>query len=327
MANARGKRKDRLLFLLQQLIGNTDDEHKMSRQELSDCCAASGHGKDPHMIGHDMDVLCSYGFDIITTTEGRKKYYNYGSRDFDVAELRTLIDAVALSLFISPQKTKALMEKIAGLSSRHDTEKLLASVYTGNVPKANNYHVFLAIDMIHQAINKGKKIMFQQYRYDGYRKQIMQNNGEVYTVSPYLTIWKNDRYFLLGWDGRDAAIRTFRIDRMAMPMMTDEPAHPCPEAFEVSKSRCFLTDMDGRGIEMSITLVCDDALMNNVVDQFGDDFPFERADCTHFRATVNATSNDAFWGWVFSFAERMRVEAPMEAKAMYQRRLRQALVG
>ena len=148
MASESGKKKDRRLFILQYLINNTDDEHRVSQQELADLCAESGHGSDRHLINNDINILCSYGFDVISTMEGRKKYYNYGCREFDIAELRTLIDAVESSVFISPRKTECLIQKIAGISSCHDAEKLRASVYTGKIAKAENNHIFLIIDVI-----------------------------------------------------------------------------------------------------------------------------------------------------------------------------------
>ena len=213
MASESGKRKDRRLFILQYLINNTDDEHRVSQQELADLCAESGHGSDRHLINNDINILCSYGFDVISTMEGRKKYYNYGCREFDIAELRTLIDAVESSVFISPRKTECLIQKIAGISSCHDAEKLRASVYAGKIAKAENNHIFLIIDVINQAINTGRKISFQHCCYDGNRKKVMRNNGEIYTVSPYLTIWKNDRYYLVGWaDNRsDIALQSVEI--------------------------------------------------------------------------------------------------------------------
>lgn len=325
MAAARGKKKDRLLFILQYLIGNTDDEHRISQQELADLCGESDHGSDRHVISHDIDVLCSYGFDIIRTKIGRKNYYNYGSRELDTAELRTLIDAVESSVFISPSRTENLIKKIAGLSGKHDAEKLCASVYTGKVSKAENNQIFLTIDVINQAINTGKKISFQHYLYDGNRNRVMRNNGEVYTVSPYLTVWKNDRYYLVGWaDNRDD-IRSFRVDRMALPMLLDDPAHPRPESFDPHHFYCTLTKMYGNGPEMDITLKCDDALMNSIVDRFGDDFGFERADDSHFLATVHVNASDTFWGWLFEYAGRMTVEAPAEAKQLYRERLTKAL--
>ena len=325
MASESGKRKDRRLFILQYLINNTDDEHRVSQQELADLCAESGHGSDRHLINNDINILCSYGFDVISTMEGRKKYYNYGCREFDIAELRTLIDAVESSVFISPRKTECLIQKIAGISSCHDAEKLRASVYTGKIAKAENNHIFLIIDVINQAINTGRKISFQHCCYDGNRKKVMRNNGEIYTVSPYLTIWKNDRYYLVGWADNRSDIRSFRIDRMALPVLTDEPAVPMPEGFDPYTYYCTLTKMYSNGPEMDITLRCDDALMNNIIDRFGEDFKFERADESHFLATVHVNASDTFWGWMFEYVGRMKVDAPEEAKQIYHERLSKAL--
>lgn len=232
---------------------------------------------------------------------------------------------VESSVFISPTRTKALIQRIAELSGRHDAEKLCASVYTGKVVKAENNQVFLTIDVINQAINTGKKISFQHYKYDGNRNRIMRNNGEIYTVSPYLTVWKNDRYYLVGWADNRAAIRSFRIDRMALPILLDEPAQPKPESFDPYFYYCTFTKMYSSGPEMDITLKCDDALMNNIIDRFGDDFIFNRADDTHFLATVHVNASDTFWGWLFEYAGRMKVEEPEDAKQLYRDRLEKAL--
>lgn len=325
MAAERGKKKNRLLFILQYLINNTDDEHKISQKELAELCCATEHGGDRHIISRDIETLCAYGFDIIRTKIGLRVFYNYGCRDLDTAELRALIDAVESSVFISPSRTNCLIQKIANLSSRHDAEKLCASVYTGKVAKAENNQIFLTIDVINQAINTGKKISFQHFQYDGNRNRIMRNDGEVYTVSPYLTVWKNDRYYLVGWTDNRSDIRSFRIDRMALPMLLDEPAHPKPDSFDPSFYYSTLTKMYGNGPEMDITLKCDDSLMNNIVDRFGTDFDFKRADDTHFLATVHVNASDTFWGWLFEYAGRMNVAAPEEAKQLYRERLEKAL--
>ena len=112
---------------------------------------------------------------------------------------------------------------------------------------------------------------------------------------------------------------------MAVTILTDEPAVPRPEGFDPYAYYCTLTKMYGKGPEMDITLCCDDTLMNNIIDRFGDDFDFDRADESHFRATVHVIASDTFWGWVFEYVGRMKVEAPEEARQIYHERLSRAL--
>ena len=70
MSENRNRTNDRPLFILQYLIRNTDDDHKVSLTQLMDVCKASGHGGNRHTISNDIDILCRYGFDIICSKEG-----------------------------------------------------------------------------------------------------------------------------------------------------------------------------------------------------------------------------------------------------------------
>ena len=83
MSENRNRTNDRPLFILQYLIRNTDDDHKVSLTQLMDVCKASGHGGNRHTISNDIDILCRYGFDIICSKEGNKNTYSYGSRQLD----------------------------------------------------------------------------------------------------------------------------------------------------------------------------------------------------------------------------------------------------
>ena len=153
MSENRNRTNDRPLFILQYLIRNTDDDHKVSLTQLMDVCKASGHGGNRHTISNDIDILCRYGFDIICSKEGNKNTYSYGSRQLDTAELRMLMDAVCSSVVIPPQKSESLAKKIALLSGQHDAEKLCSTVYLRKKARIGNQHIFLTIDAINQAIN------------------------------------------------------------------------------------------------------------------------------------------------------------------------------
>lgn len=324
MSEERGRKKDRLLFILRYLINNTDDDHRISQSELFDLCVSSDHGCDRHAISNDIRVLCSYGFDIIQTKIGTRNYYNYGCREFDTAELRTLMDAVVSCKSISQRKTECLIKKISKLTSCHDAKLLQASLYTGKVKKADNNQIFLTVDAINQAINSGKKLTFKPYSYEKGRGTA-RSAYETYIVSPFLTVWRNEQYYMIGWCENRKAVNAFRIDQMSVPALLNEQALPMPENFDVDDYLSHFIDTCSNGSEMEITLKCDNSLMTQVMAQFGSNLQYERTDSSHFRAKVRVHAGDMFWGWLFENVGRMRIEAPQEAKAIYQKRLSRAL--
>ena len=70
-----------------------------------------------------------------------------------------------------------------------------------------------------------------------------------------------------------------------------------------------------------ITLLCENPLMNSIIDRFGEDAPTQIVDKSHFtvEATVDLSSN--FYGWVFASGGKMKITAPQEAVDGFQRML------
>lgn len=70
-----------------------------------------------------------------------------------------------------------------------------------------------------------------------------------------------------------------------------------------------------------VTLLCENALMNSIIDRFGEDAPTQIVDKSHFtvEATVDLSSN--FYGWVFASGGKMKITAPQEAVDGFQRML------
>ena len=325
MSENRNRTNDRPLFILQYLIRNTDDDHKVSLNQLMNVCKASGHGGNRHTISNDIDILCRYGFDIICSKEGNKIIYSYGSRQLDTAELRMLMDAVCSSVVIPPQKSESLAKKIALLSGKHDAEKLCSTVYVRKKAQTGNRHIFLTIDVINRAINGRTKIRFHTLTLTGNRECVMKNGGVLQSFSPYLTIWLNDRYYVIGWTDNCSGICSFRVDQMDIPQLTDEEAVPMPKDFNPEYYYHTSPMLCDDGPEMDVALLCDDALMGSMVDRFGDRFSFERAGTHHFLAEVHVNACSAFWAWVFAFGGKMKVIGPDRAKEQYSARLHAAL--
>ena len=207
----------------------------------------------------------------------------------------------------------------------HDAEMLCSSIYMDKQAKTDNNKIPLTVDIISQAIHTGKKITFQHTLYNGNRERVLRNQGEVYSLSPYMTVWNSDRYYVVGWLDNRNEVRPFRIDRMEIPKLTNIAAVPQPDDFSPDYYYQTLTRMASDGQEMDVTLECTNALMNSMVDKFGDHFPFAKVDSGHFQATVHVATGPTFWAWVCEHSSSMKVAAPASAKQKYSDFLRQAL--
>lgn len=236
-----------------------------------------------------------------------------------------LMDAVSSSAAVPPQKSEDLARKIAGISGKHEAERLCSTVYVPRKPQTGNQHVFLTIDAINQAINEKKKIRFQSVTFSGNRERVLKNGGATLSLSPYMTAWNNDLYYVIGWEDGTDGICSFRIDRMQLPQLTDEPAVAKPLGFDPEYYIQTLTSTRSDGPELDVTLQCEDSTMGDMVDRFGDGFAFERAGSHQFRATVHVNTGSTFWGWVFGFGQKIRIVGPEWAKKQYSDCLRAAL--
>lgn len=121
--------KPQIICLLKLLEKYTDEEHQLTTTELSSMLETE-YGITVHRITFKKDIkaLQAMGYDIVETCSSQNKYF-LGDRDFELPELKLLIDAVESSKFITVNKSAALIEKIHKLTSIHQVDKL----------KRNNY--------------------------------------------------------------------------------------------------------------------------------------------------------------------------------------------
>ena len=93
--------KLKLLYLEKIFKEKTDDDHYMTMPQIIAELNRYGIEANRKSIYTDIDSLQQYGLDIIQTREGAHTYYHLGSREFEVAELKFLVDAIQASKFIS----------------------------------------------------------------------------------------------------------------------------------------------------------------------------------------------------------------------------------
>ena len=147
---------------------------------------------------------------------------------------------------------------------------------------------------------------------DRYRIYDTWDSSVRYSVSPFAMLWNNDTYYLVGFHDHRQQITKFRVDRIVQMEVTDETAVRKPKGFDVSE---FFTQEFSmlNGKECSVTLLCENILMNSIIDRFGEDVPVQIVDADHFTAQVTVDLSSNFYGWVFASAGKMKITAPQDA--------------
>ena len=317
--------RSRLLLLLHHLQQNTDDDHVSSVADLIAMLEDHDINGNRNTIRDDVKALNDAGYEILANVgPSNSKLYHYGTRPFDLAELKLLIDAVSSSQFISVKKSQELIEKICKLTSRYEAEKLTARIYTTERIKSDNPQILYIVDAVTDAIETGKKIRFQYQEYNADKELVLRNDGEWYVNSPYALVWNEDRYYLLGYSDKREKVVSFRIDRMCVPQMMDEAIVSMPEGFNVADyaNKSFRM-YDGE--EQMVTLECPNYLMKKITDKFGEDFEVNKVSEDHFQATVSANVSKTFFGWVCTYAGEIKIVGPEEVTKAYRKHLRKAL--
>ncbi len=303
--------KARLLVLTKMFYELTDDAHPMDTFEIINYLAEHGVPANTKTLRSDIALLKELDIDIVTVI-GRPNKYFWGARLFEMPEIKLLLDAVASSRFITKSKSKELSRKLTSLTSRNQKKQLTRHMYTTGRVKPGNENVFYYVDLINNAIENKKKISFRIIEFDGRKKKVLRNDGEVYVMSPYAMYWNDDFYYAVGWSDKRGKMVANRIDRMDDPQILDEKAVKKPKGFRVTDYSHKVFEMfDGE--EVRVKLECRNDLMKYVIDRFGMKFETEPATEETTYCYVNVCLSPTFYGWVFGFKGGIMIIEPTEA--------------
>lgn len=321
----RGNQKTKLLVLWQLLLQKGDEDHPISTPELIAALDREGIPAERKSIYTDMEALQDFGLDV-QLRKGRNGGWFIGQRDFELAELKLLVDAVQSSRFISRRKSESLIRKLEALAGEHQARQLRRQVYVDRRVKTDNEGVYYAIDKLHAAIAGNKAVTFQYFDYDVRKEKVFRREGRRYVVSPYGLIWSDENYYLVGWDHAKEELRHYRVDKMAALTVTGLPR----EGDEGCK-KFDLAEYGGKhfhmfsGREAKVRLRCEKGLVNVMLDRFGREAMLIPDGEDHFTLTVDAVVSPQFYGWLFGLSPDAELTAPAWAVAEYQRRLKETL--
>ena len=317
--------KLRPLFIAKILYERTDEEHFLSTAQLITILEEE-YGISAHRqtIKADIELLRQFGLEIeeVKSTQNR---YNMFARTFDTPELVLLIDAVESSKFITPSKSKELVEKLSSLTSRHIATTLKRNVSCEGRIKSANERAYIIVDTINEAINKNKKISFLYFQYNVKKERQLKHNGEPYVITPLHLVWNGDCYYMIGVYDYKQKLGSFRIDRIAKcPIILNDEGTLPPQGFNIDDYINTTFRMYNSEHE-DVELVCDNTVMDSIIDRFGKDVTTYANDMTSFRAVVKVAVSHVFYSWVFGFDGKVKIKGPENVRTEYIKMLNVAI--
>ena len=319
MAEFKGP-KERILFLLDYFQEHTDEQHMITTEEIIDLCRKNGFGITRNTVADDIAMLRKSGLDIVMEPVARNRTrmngYSIGARMFETEELKILADAVSAAQFITRERSAKIIGKLTRLTSAEKGKELVPDLYVAEHVKARNHQILYTMEKIAEAIRNRKKISFRYYNYNTDKERIFRHNEELYILTPYATLWKEDRYYVVGWSEKRETIVTFRIDRMPVPEILEEDAIPAPAGFNIQDYADKFTRMFG-GRQETVSLRCKTWMIDQIIDKFGLDAEIFNVKEDTFDVSATVAVGSTFLAWAFQYVGNIIILSPDRVREMY----------
>lgn len=319
--------KLKLYYLSRIMVEKTDDEHVLTMPEIQRYLEDYGVTADRKSLYDDLEALRVLGIDVIGEKDGRNFVYHVGKKQFEIAELKLLVDAIQSSKFITEKKSNELIKKLTGLASDYEASQLKRQVVVQGRIKTMNESIYYIVDELHNAISNNKRIRFDYLRWN-LQKKMERRKDALYEVSPWALMWDDENYYLIAYDAEEDKIKHYRVDKMRNIELMNEKRQGRDHfrEFDMAAYARKNFGMFG-GEEVRVKLEFQNDMVGVLLDRFGKDIMIHPSDKDGWAETsVDVALSDQFLGWIFSLGTKVRIAGPEEVVERFQREIK-ALSG
>lgn len=297
-----------LLRILQILEDETDKEHPYTQAQIIKRLAEKYDiTVERKAVGRNLSLLKEAGFGIESTKAGSF----FDDRTFEQSELRLLVDSILCSRYINKKHSEDLIEKIVALGGKNFKSHVKHIYSVGKWSKSDNIEFFYNIEIADEAIEKAKQITFHYNKFDE-TARLKKTYRQI--VSPYQMILHNQRYYLMAYNEYWKNMAFYRMDKITDVEILDKPQTPIKSVpgykngidyKDLATSRPYLYADKAE----KIVVACDKALMDDVVDWFGNGVSVRKGNEGQIVVTLYA-SKDAMLYWALQYGKRAKVLEP-----------------
>lgn len=303
--------KLKLPYLMKIMLEKTDENHGLTMQQILSELSLYDIRAERKSIYMDFEDMARLGVEVVCVRQGRDHLYHVTGRQFELPELKLLIDAVQSSKFITEKKSRQLINKVKALASENEAEELSRQVYVHGRIKTMNESIYYNVDDIHNAINENKKIRFRYYKWDINKKLVARHGGDHFYVSPWALTWDDENYYMIAFDDLSREIRHYRVDKMGQIEIIDEKREGSSlfKNFDMAAYARLNFSMF-MGEIRKVTIEFPDEMCGVFIDRFGKDISFKRSGSGRSLLSVDVAVSSQFFGWIMSLGPDVKLIKP-----------------
>lgn len=311
------RQKLKLVYLMRMLEEETDTECGLTMPQIIERLEALGISAERKSIYRDIAVLRETGVEI-RMLPTRPVQYALVRNELGIDDVMMLVDIVQSSRFITERKSNKLVKSLKALVSERERKLLDKRVHVRGRIKNQSESVFHSVDVIHEALQRKRKIQFLYFSYGTDLKRSARHEGKRYELTPVKVVYADNNYYLAAYDDEDALIKTYRVDRMELLQVSDAVATRCAEIANYDYED-FAYQSFGmyHGDPVCATLHVDAPFMNVIVDRFGREVDVVRATQTYADVRVNVLKSPQFFGWVAGLNGGVTIKSPKRLATDY----------
>ena len=311
----KGKnQKLKLYYLSRIMLEKTDDEHMIKMPEIQKELEKYDVTADRKTLYDDIEALKVLGIEVIGEKVGRDFYYHVAGKQFEIAELKLLVDAIQSSKFITEKKSNELIKKLTGFCSDYEAAQLKRQVVVQGRVKTMNESIYYFVDDVHRAIADNKQIRFEYMKWTP-EKKMEKRREEPYTVSPWSLTWDDENYYLIAYDEEADCIKHFRVDKMKSIEILKQRriGRDKFREFNIARYAKMSFGMFG-GEKTTVKLAFENDLVGVFLDRFGRDITIMSSKKKGWSETrVDVALSDQFFGWLFALGQGVKILGPASA--------------
>lgn len=322
----KGKNQKLKLYRLYKImLRETDENHALTLKQIQERLAECDVTVDRKTLYDDFNALEELGLDIKMTRDGNEYSYRVVSKEFELAELKLLVDAIQASKFITARKSKQLIAKLTNFASSYEAGQLNRQVIVAGRIKTMNESIYYNVDAIHHAIASNNQISFDYLQWN-LEKKLVPRKNKPYQISPWALTWDSGNYYLIAYEAETGMMKNYRVDKMDKIKVLDQPRKG-KSAFGRIDMATFTKENFGMfsGEEKNITLRFSNELIGVMIDRFGRDIPIHKADEGHSETIVPVSVSNMFFGWISGLGDGVQIIKPTEVREQYVQEMQKML--